>query len=314
LNRKFLWVEEYRPQKVADCILPTSLKKTFQEFVDAGEFPNLLLSGPAGVGKTTIARALCDELGVSSIVINGSDEGRYLDTVRTRVKTFASTISLTGSKHKCVIIDEADNMTVDVQSQLRAAIEEYQNNCRFIFTCNYKNKIIQPLQSRCSVFDFTVKKTEKMELQGQFFLRLRQILKENGVAADDKVIVKLVQKHYPDWRRTLNELQRHSASGQVDSGILADIADLDISALTKAVKRKEFNTVRTWVVENLDNDPNVIFRKVYEVLSQELVGQSIPQLVLIIAEYQYKSAFVADQEINILACLTQIMVECQFKE
>ncbi len=314
MNRKFLWVEEYRPQKVADCILPTSLKKTFQEFVDAGEFPNLLLSGPAGVGKTTIARALCDELGVSSIVINGSDEGRYLDTVRTRVKTFASTISLTGSKHKCVIIDEADNMTVDVQSQLRAAIEEYQNNCRFIFTCNYKNKIIQPLQSRCSVFDFTVKKTEKMELQGQFFLRLRQILKENGVAADDKVIVKLVQKHYPDWRRTLNELQRHSASGQVDSGILADIADLDISALTKAVKRKEFNTVRTWVVENLDNDPNVIFRKVYEVLSQELVGQSIPQLVLIIAEYQYKSAFVADQEINILACLTQIMVECQFKE
>ena len=314
MNRKFLWVEEYRPQKVADCILPTSLKKTFQEFVDAGEFPNLLLSGPAGVGKTTIARALCDELGVSSIVINGSDEGRYLDTVRTRVKTFASTISLTGSKHKCVIIDEADNMTVDVQSQLRAAIEEYQNNCRFIFTCNYKNKIIQPLQSRCSVFDFTVKKTEKMELQGQFFLRLRQILKENGVAADDKVIVKLVQKHYPDWRRTLNELQRHSASGQVDSGILADIADLDISALTKAVKRKEFNTVRTWVVENLDNDPNVIFRKVYEVLSQELVGQSIPQLVLIIAEYQYKSVFVADQEINILACLTQIMVECQFNE
>ena len=314
MNRKFLWVEEYRPQKVADCILPTSLKKTFQEFVDAGEFPNLLLSGPAGVGKTTIARALCDELGVSSIVINGSDEGRYLDTVRTRVKTFASTISLTGSKHKCVIIDEADNMTVDVQSQLRAAIEEYQNNCRFIFTCNYKNKIIQPLQSRCSVFDFTVKKTEKMELQGQFFLRLRQILKENGVAADDKVIVKLVQKHYPDWRRTLNELQRHSASGQIDSGILADIADLDISALTKAVKRKEFNTVRTWVVENLDNVPNVIFRKVYEVLSQELVGQSIPQLVLIIAEYQYKSAFVADQEINILACLTQIMVECQFKE
>jgi DNA polymerase III delta prime subunit len=310
---KFLWVEEYRPQTVADCILPSGLKKTFQEFVDAGEFPNLLFSGPAGVGKTTIARALCSELGVSSIVINGSDEGRYLDTVRTRVKTFASTVSMTGSKHKCVIIDEADNMTPDVQSQLRAAIEEYQNNCRFIFTCNYKNKIIQPLQSRCSNFDFTFKKEEKMQLQGNFFGRVKFILNENGVTAEDKVLVKLVQKHFPDWRRCLNELQRHSASGQIDSGILADIADLDVTTLIKSLKNKEFNSVRQWVVESLDNDPNVILRKIYDSLSQVLSGKSVPQLVLIIAEYQYKSSFVADQEINLLACMTQIMVECEFK-
>tara|TARA_B100000073_G_C23731893_1_gene571081 strand:- start:1724 stop:2665 length:942 start_codon:yes stop_codon:yes gene_type:complete len=313
LNKKFLWVEEYRPRKVEDCILPPSLKKSFQEFVDAGEFPSLLLSGTAGVGKTSIARALCDELGVSTIVINGSDEGRYLDTVRTRVKNFASSVSLSGSKHKCIILDEADNMTPDVQSSLRAAIEEYQNNCRFIFTCNYKNKIISPLQSRCSNFDFTLKKSDALELQGQFFLRVKKILKENGVTAEDKVLVKLIQKHYPDWRRCLNELQRHAASGEIDSGILTDVGELDVSQLVKALKGKEFNTVRQWVVENLDNDPNIILRKVYDVLSTVLVGQSVPQLVLIIAEYQYKSSFVADQEINLLACMTQIMVECQFK-
>ena len=313
MNKKFLWVEEYRPRKVEDCILPPSLKKSFQEFVDAGEFPSLLLSGTAGVGKTSIARALCDELGVSTIVINGSDEGRYLDTVRTRVKNFASSVSLSGSKHKCVILDEADNMTPDVQSSLRAAIEEYQNNCRFIFTCNYKNKIISPLQSRCSNFDFTLKKSDALELQGQFFLRVKKILKENSVTAEDKVLVKLIQKHYPDWRRCLNELQRHAASGEIDSGILTDVGELDVSQLVKALKGKEFNTVRQWVVENLDNEPNIILRKVYDVLSTVLVGQSVPQLVLIIAEYQYKSSFVADQEINLLACMTQIMVECQFK-
>ena len=313
MSKDFLWVEKYRPKKIEDCILPEQTKRAFLGFLTQGEIPNLLLSGSAGVGKTTVARALCDELGVSCIIINGSDEGRYLDTVRTRVKNFASTISLSGSKHKCVIIDEADNMTADVQSQLRAAIEDYQNNCRFVFTCNYKNKIIQPLQSRCSVFDFVIKKEDKLDLQGQFFLRIKQILKENKVTGEDKVLVKLVQKHYPDWRRTLNELQRHSVRGSIDSGILVDISELDISTLVKALARKEFSTVRSWVVENLDNDPNMIFRKLYDGLSQELVGRSIPQLVLIIADYQYKSAFVADQEINLLACMTQVMVECEFK-
>ena len=313
-NDNFLWVEKYRPHKIDDCILPDSLKETFKKFLSQGEIPNLLLSGTAGTGKTTVARALCEELGCDYIILNGSDEGRSIDTVRNNIKNFASTVSLSESGPKVVIIDEADYMNPEsVQPALRNFIETFSKHCRFIFTCNYKNKIIQPLQSRCSNFDFSFKKDEKMKLMEQFFGRVKDILKENGVSAEDKVLVKLVQKHFPDWRRCLNELQRHSVSGQIDSGILADIADLDVDSLIKALKNKEFNTVRQWVVENLDNDPNVILRKVYDAVSTTLVGQSVPQLVLIIAEYQYKTAFVADQEINLLACMTQIMVECQFK-
>ena len=313
MNKQFLWVEEYRPRKVEDCILPPNLKKSFQEFVDAGEFPNLLLSGTAGVGKTSIARALCDELGVSTIVINGSDEGRYLDTVRTRVRNFASSVSLSGSKHKCVIIDEADNMTPDVQSSLRAAIEEYQNNCRFIFTCNYKNKIISPLHSRCSVVDFTLKGKEKATMAGAFFNRVKTILDSEGVNYEPKVVAEVVQKHFPDFRRTLNELQRYSSSGKIDTGILGVSNDINITNLVGYIRKKEFTNMKKWVTQNMDNEPVAIMRKIYDNLYSHFDPKSIPEAVLVISEYQYKSAFVVDQEINMVAFLTELMMRCETK-
>ena len=310
----FLWVEKYRPQKVEDCILPTEVKTTFQSFIDQGEIPNLLLSGTAGVGKTTIAKALCKQLGADFYVINGSDEGRFLDTVRNQAKTFAATVSLTSeSRHKVLIIDEADNTTPDVQLLLRASIEEFQKNCRFIFTCNFKNKIIQPLHSRTTVIDFNVRGKTKQTLAGQFFERCRDILSREEVRFSDKVVAEIVKKYFPDFRRTLNELQRYSSTGSIDTGILATLGDANIEGLVSCLKDKNFNEVKKWVTQNLDSDATIIMRKLYDNLHPLMEGPSIAAAVLIIAEYQYKSAFVVDQEINLLACLTQIMLECNFK-
>ncbi|QPB08341.1 DNA polymerase clamp loader small subunit [Synechococcus phage S-H9-2] len=312
--KKFLWVEQYRPQKIDDCILPANIKKAFKGFVEKGEIPNLLLTGTAGVGKTTIAKAVCDEIGASYIVINGSDEGRFLDTVRNRVRQFATTVSLTsGAPHKVVIIDEADNTTPDVQLSLRTAVEEFHNNCRFIFTCNFQNKIIEPLHSRCTVVDFRIQKEQQQQLQGQFFLRLKTILDDNKVEYQDKVIVKLIQRYYPDWRRLINEAQRHAATGKIDTDILCDIADVNLSQLMNSLKNKEFSTVRKWVVDNIDNDPNIVMRKIYDALYENIKPKYIPEVVLILAKYQYQIAFVADQEINLLACLTEVMMSCEFK-
>ena len=311
---EFLWVEKYRPKNIEHCILPDDLKKTFKSFVDAGEVPNLLLCGTAGIGKTTVAKALCHELGVDYLVINGSDEGRFLDTVRNSAKQFASTVSLTSSaKHKVIIIDEADNTTHDVQLLLRASIEEFQNNCRFIFTCNFKNKIIQPLHSRTTVIDCNTRGKQKQEIAGKFFERCRGILTAENIQFTDAVVAEVVQKFFPDFRRTLNELQRYAASGVIDTGILAQISQVRLEKLVGALKGKDFGATRKWIVANLDNDPNTILRTVYDSLYGALAPASIPQAVLIIAKYQYQSAFVADQEINLLAALTEIMVECQFK-
>lgn len=310
----FLWVEKYRPQKVEDCILPESVKETFRGFLEQGEIPNLLLSGTAGVGKTTIAKALCKELGADCYVINGSDEGRFLDTVRNQAKTFASTLSLTSTaKHKVLIIDEADNTTPDVQLLLRASIEEFQKNCRFIFTCNFKNKIIEPLHSRTTVIDFNVRGTTKQQLAASFFKRCQDILTREEVTYDNRVVAEVIQKYFPDFRRTLNELQRYSSTGGIDTGILATLGDANLDSLAGYLKAKNFTEVKKWVIQNLDSDPTQIMRKVYDNLYEILDKPSIAAAVLIIAEYQYKSAFVADQEINLLACLTQLMMECNFK-
>ena len=310
MKREFLWVEKYRPHKIKDCILPDGSKKSFQGFLDQGEIPNLLLSGPAGVGKTTVARALCDEIGASYLLINGSDEGRSIDTIRTRVKQFATSVSLTSSAaHKVVILDEADNMTYDVQMILRAAIEEYHINCRFIFTCNFINKLIDPIKSRCTVVDFTIKPSHKEKLQEQFFYRIRDILTKESIKYDDKIIAKLIKRYYPDWRRLLNEAQRFSSSGEIDSGILVDIADINIDDLIRAMKDRNYSTVKSWVTQNMDHDPYMVMRKIYDVLYQHASNASVPNCVLIIAKYQYQIQFVADQEINTLACLTEIMLD-----
>ena len=305
----FIWVEKYRPKTIEECILPSSIKKTFTEFLNRGEIPNMLLSGPPGIGKTTVAKALCNELGVDFYLINGSDEGRFLDTVRNNAKNFASTVSLSSTaKHKVIIIDEADNTGNDVQLLLRAFIEEFANNCRFIFTCNYKNKILEPLHSRCAVVDFSINGKEKEEIMLLFFKRLKSILDTEGVQNEPKVLAKLISKHFPDWRRVLNECQRYSVSGKIDSGILVTFSDVAVNDVVKNLKDKNFPEVRKWVNSNLDNDSNVLLRRVYDALTEFLDGPSIAAAVLIVAKYQYQSAFVADQEINLLAALTEIMV------
>jgi len=314
MNSDFIWVEKYRPKTIDDCILPESTKTMFREFLNKGEIPNMLLAGPPGIGKTTVAKALCNELGVDFYVINGSDEGRFLDTVRNNAKNFASTVSLSSTaKHKVILIDEADNTTPDVQLLLRASIEEFNRNCRFIFTCNYKNKIIEPLHSRCAVVDFSIKGKEKTALAGSFFKRLQNILDEERIQYDPKVLAELINKHFPDWRRVLNECQRYSVGGQIDSGILATFSDVAVNDLLQNLKEKNFPEVRKWVVSNLDNDTTVLLRRIYDALYSALENNSIPAAVLVLAKYQYQSAFVADQEINTLACLTEIMVECEFK-
>ena len=308
----FLWCEQYRPRKIEDCILPDNIKSVLTKFVEQGKIPNLLLSGPPGIGKTTVAKALCEEIGADYYVINGSDEGRFLDTVRYQAKNFASTVSLTGGA-KVIIIDEADNTTNDVQLLLRANIEEFSSNCRFIFTCNYKNKIIEPLHSRCSVVDFSISGKEKQQLAAQFFKRIQDILVEQRVEAEPKVLVALVQKYFPDFRRTLNELQRYSSIGKIDTGVLAAISDTKLDDLMGYIDKKEFTNMKKWVVQNLDNEPTQIMRKIYDNLYTYLKPASIPEAVLIIGDYQYKAAFVADQEVNLVACCTELMMRCQFK-
>lgn len=312
--KNFLWVEEYRPHTIEDCILPVSIKNAFKGFIVQKEIPNLLLTGTAGIGKTTVAKALCDEIGASYIVINGSDEGRFLDTVRNRVRQFATTVSLTsGAPHKVVIIDEADNTTSDVQLSLRTAVEEFHGNCRFIFTCNFPNKIIEPLHSRCTVLDFKINREEEDKLQAKFFVRLKNILDENNVEYEDKILIKLIKRYYPDWRRLLNETQRHSMAGAITSSILVDISDVNIDDLIRSLKNKEFTVVKKWVVENISNDPAIVMRKIYDCLYDTLKGSSIPEAVLIIAKYMKDITIVPDQEINLLACLTEIMMSCEFK-
>ena len=314
MKKDFLWVEKYRPTIVEDCILPDTIKQVFKGFVSQRELPNLLLSGSAGVGKTTIAKALCEEIGASYIMINGSDEGRFLDTVRNRIRTFASTVSLTsGASHKVVIIDEADNTTNDVQLSLRAAVEEFHSNCRFIFTCNFINKIIEPLHSRCTVVDFRVKNGQSVAVQGQFFERLRGILKKEDIKFEDKVLAKLIKRYYPDWRRLINECQRYAANGSIDTAILVDVADVNFDHLLTALKQKDFKTVKIWVVQHMDNDPSMIMRKIYDNLYGVLKPASIPEAVLVIAKYMRDISNVPDQEINMLACLTEIMMTCEFQ-
>lgn len=314
--KKFLWVEEYRPKTVSDCILPEVSKKHFQSFLEQGEIPHLMLCGSAGVGKTTVARALCEELGATVLEINGSDEGRLIDTLRTKISQFATTVGLSSTaKHKVVIIDEADNTSEVVQMSLRHAMEKFSGNCRFILTCNFPNRIIDPIHSRCTVVDFTIKKEEVQQLQFQFFNRIQQILNEKEIEFDQKILAKVVQRYYPDWRRLINEVQRYSSTGKLDVSVLAEIGDLQVSSLSTALKNKEFSTVRRWVVENVNNDISIVFRKLYESLAKEEVMKksSIPELVLIIAKYSRDINVVPDQEVNLLACLIEIMMSCEFK-
>jgi DNA polymerase III delta prime subunit len=311
MNEHMLWVEKYRPKKVEDCILPEAIKTTFQEYVNRKEIPNLLLSGTAGVGKTTIAKALCEEVGCDYIVINGSDESG-IDTFRNKIKNYASSVSLSGGR-KVIIIDEADYLNANsTQPALRGAIEEFAENCSFIFTCNFKNRIIDPIHSRCTVVDFKINGS-KPKMAAQFFKRVEWILEQEGVTYDKQVVAAVITKHFPDNRRVLNELQRYSVSGTIDKGILASVSDLQLTELIKGLKDKDFGTCRKWVTSNLDNDATTIFRKLYDTLYESLTPNSVPQMVLIIAKYQYQSAFVADHEINLIACLTEIMVECEFK-
>ena len=308
----FLWVEQYRPQTVDDCILPQSLKNTFKEFVENSNVPNIILSGGPGVGKTTIAKAVLDEIGATSMMINGSEESG-IDVLRTKIKNFASTVSLEGGR-KYLILDEADYLNPQsTQPALRGFMEEFHKNCGFILTCNYKNRLIEPLHSRCSVIDFTIPKSEKPNLAMDFMSRVEGILVLENIKYDKKVLAEVIQRHFPDWRRILNELQRYSVSGRIDAGILVDMAEINIKELMKFMKEKEFTNVRRWVVNNLDMDSVRLFRSIYDNLYTFVDSSSIPHVVCVLAEYQYKAAFSADQEINLLACLTEIMARAKFK-
>ncbi|MEK9695090.1 MAG: AAA family ATPase [Candidatus Poseidoniales archaeon] len=314
MREDFLWVEKYRPKTVAETILPNELRKTFQLFVDQGEVSNLLLSGSAGIGKTTVAKAILEELGCDYIVINGSDEGRLIDTLRTKIKNFASSVSLSGGR-KYVILDEADYLNADtVQPALRNFMEEYSRNCGFILTCNFVNKIIDPLHSRCSVVEFKLPKDERVKLAGDMFKRSCEILEKENVEYDKKVVAEVVKKFFPDNRRVLNELQRYSVTGKIDAGILVNFEDVNIKTLIDGLRKKEFTNVRKWVAQNVDGDSAQVFRKLYDSMSEYVAPSSIPQVVVTLADYQYKSAFVIDQEINMMAMLTELMVEVEWNE
>ena len=309
---QFLWVEKYRPQKIDECVLPESLKDTFKQYIAQGELPHFLLSGTAGVGKTTVAKALCNEIGAEYIMINGSEESG-IDTLRTKIKGFASTVSLTDSP-KIVIIDEADYLQANsTQPALRSFIEEFSANCRFIFTCNFKNRILEAIHSRCACIDFKIDNKDKQVLLGTFFKRASQILKQENVDFDQKVVAELITKHFPDYRRVLNELQRYSVSGKIDSGILVNMSQESFKDLIKMMKEKDFTNVRKWVGKNSDSDTVALFRELYDNSVTYMAPESIPQLVLILADYQYKAAFVADHELNIMAALTEVMANVKFK-
>jgi len=311
MSQHILWVEKYRPKTIEDCILPDGIKATFQEYVNRKEIPNLLLAGSAGVGKTTIAKALCEEVGCDYIMINGSDESG-IDVLRNKIKNYASSMSLSGGR-KVVIIDEADYLNPNsTQPAMRGAIEEFSSNCSFIFTCNFKNRIIDPIHSRCTVIDFKINGS-KQKMASFFFKRVEWILEQENVTYDKQVVAAVITKHFPDNRRVLNELQRYSVSGTIDKGILASVSDVQLSELVTSLMNKDFAACRKWVTNNLDNDITRIFRNIYDGLYDKLKPNSVPQMVLILAKYQYQSAFVADHEINLIACLTELMVECEFK-
>lgn len=310
-NESFLWVEKYRPTTVSDCILPDRLKKPFQEYVDRKEIPNLMLTGSAGVGKTTIARAMCDEIGINHLYINAS-ENRGIDMLRTTIRNYASTVSLTGGL-KVIILDEADYLTPEAQAAMRGAIEEFSANCTFIFTCNFKSRLIEALHSRCSVIDFALKNDEKPKMAMQLMKRMESILTQESVVYDKAVLAKIIEKYFPDYRRTLNELQRFSSSGNLDAGIVSQLSDVrKIADLVANLKEKNFGEMRKWCVANSDIEPARIYRKIYDGLYEYMKPHSIPQAVVTIGKYQYQAAFVADQEINLVACLTELMVECEY--
>ena len=312
MSESLLWVEKYRPRTIEDCILPESIKKTLRDVVSQNKIPNMMFTGTSGIGKTTAARAICNETQADYLIINGSDEGRMIDTLRTKLTQFCSTISLSGSR-KVVIIDEADYMNADsVQPAMRNFTERFADNCSFIFTCNYKNRIIEPIHSRCAVIDFSLKNGEKQVIAARFMKRVEGILTDESIDYDKEVIAKLVLKHFPDFRRVLNELQRYSTAGEINSGVLANIKEMNLKELIDSLREKNFSKMRQWVVANVDNDPATVYRKIYDELYNVVDKGSIPQAVLTIAEYQYKSAFVADQEINLVACLVELMAECEF--